>query len=269
MPVSPLSRRSLLAAPLLVAAAGAAAPSALAAPGRPGAGPDLSVQGQSPVDIHRTDVRRGRALPPLQVHYSRDALVSLAYVTRDAGSPDSCTTRDVEETEQAGVEPGAGWVVLEGRRYDLLQTHFHTPSEHAVDGRHAPMEQHLVHSDADGNLLVLAVLLLQGPAGAVGEADRLLTALPDECTDPVPVEHVDLRAMLPAQLGAVRYSGSLTTAPYSEGVRWFVLEPQVVSAEGIARFRAVFPDGDAREVQPLGRRELVADPSATRWLRRL
>ena len=126
-----------------------------------------------------------------------------------------------------------------------------------------------MHSDADGNLLVLAVLLLQGPAGAVGEADRLLTALPDECTDPVHVEHVDLRAMLPAQLGAVRYSGSLTTDPYSEGVRWFVLEPQVVSAEGIARFRAVFPDGDSREVQELGPRELVADPSATRWLRRL
>ena len=140
MPVSPLSRRSVLAVPL-VAAAGAAlaGPAVAAGPGRPGSGPDLAVRGQSPVDIRRTDVSRGRALPPLQVHYSRDALVSLAYVTRDGGDPESCSTRDVEETEQAGVEPGAGWVVLEGRRYDLLQTHFHTPSEHTVDGRHAPM----------------------------------------------------------------------------------------------------------------------------------
>lgn len=268
MPVTYPSRRSVLAVPLLVAAGAAAVagPAVAAGPGRPADGPDPDVRGQSPVDIRRTDVRRGRALPPLQVHYSRDALVSLAYVTRDASDPQGCSTRDVEETEQAGVEPGDGWVVLEGRRYDLLQTHFHTPSEHTVEGRHAPMEQHLVHSDADGNLLVLAVLLTQG---AAGEADRLLTALPEECADPVPIEHVDLRAMLPAQLGAVRYNGSLTTAPYTEGVRWFVLEPQTVSAEGIARFRAVFPDGDAREVQPLGPRELVADPSATRWLRRL
>lgn len=265
MSVSPLSRRSVLAAPLLVAAAGAAAPAAVAAPGRPGA-PVPEVLGQSPVDVRRSAVRRGRALPPLQVHYRRDVPVSLAYVTRDAGSPDGCSTRDVEETEQAGVRPGDGWVVLGGRRYDLLQTHFHTPSEHTVDGWHAPMEQHLVHADADGNLLVLAVLLVEGPAG---EADRLLSVLPDECVDPVTVEHVDLRAMLPEQLGAVRYSGSLTTDPYTEGVRWFVLEPRTVSAEGVARFRTVFPDGDAREVQPLGRRELVADPSASRWLRRL
>ena len=211
-------------------------------------------------------MRRVRALPPLEVHYDRDALVSLAYVSRDAGDPDGCATRDVQETEQAGVQPGAGHVVVDGTRYDLLQTHFHTPSEHTVDGRPTPLEQHFVHASEDGRLLVVAVLLLEGEEG---EADRLLGALPDECADPVPVEHLDLRAMLPRRTAAVRYTGSLTTAPYTEDVQWFVVGPQTVSAEGVARFKALFPGGDARQVQSLNGRRLLADPAATTWLRRL
>ena len=75
--------------------------------------------------------------------------------------------------------------------------------------------------------------------------------------------------MLPARLAPVRYSGSLTTAPYTEGVQWFVVGTQTVSAEGIARFREVFPAGDSRETQPLAGRPLVADPGAEAWLQRV
>ncbi|WP_299039326.1 carbonic anhydrase family protein [uncultured Pseudokineococcus sp.] len=250
------SRRSVLSVPLVLAAGAATAAPAVAA----------DPPQQSPVDLRRTDVSRRRALPPLEVHYDRDAVVSLAYISQDAGEPGGCATRGVEETQQAGVQPGAGHVVVDGTRYDLLQTHFHTPSEHTVDGRHTPLEQHLVHASEDGRLLVVAVLLVEGEQG---EADRLLAVLPDECADPVPVEHVDLRAMMPRRIAAVRYAGSLTTAPYTEGVQWFVVGSQTVSAAGIASFRALFPDGDAREVQPLSGRRILADPAATAWLRRL
>ncbi len=38
-------------------------------------------------------------------------------------------------------EEGKGnWLEWNGKRYRLAQFHFHTPSEHTVDGRHAPME---------------------------------------------------------------------------------------------------------------------------------
>lgn len=36
---------------------------------------------------------------------------------------------------------------ISGRVYELLQFHFHTPSEHTFDGKHYPMEAHLVHKD--------------------------------------------------------------------------------------------------------------------------
>lgn len=257
------SRRSVLSVPLAAAlgvAATGATPASAAKTSQ--LNPQLDPQ-QSPVDLDPRRLLHGRPLPPLQVHYDRHAAVSLAYVSRDTADPGGCDVRDVEETEQAGVEPGAGWVMLAGTRYDLLQTHFHTPSEHTVDGRHTPMEQHFVHADTDGRLLVLGVLLLEGPTS---EADQLLAELPDECSDTVPVADVDLRAMLPDRLAPVRYAGSLTTAPYSEDVQWFVVGTRTVSREGIQRFRTVFPDGDSREVQPLGDRRPVADPGAFGWL---
>ena len=43
----------------------------------------------------------------------------------------------------APVENGSaskGYTVLHGRRYDFYQVHWHTPSEHLVDGRHAALE---------------------------------------------------------------------------------------------------------------------------------
>jgi len=38
---------------------------------------------------------------------------------------------------------------MNGQMYDLLQYHFHTPSEHALDGKRFSMEVHLVHKNRD------------------------------------------------------------------------------------------------------------------------
>ncbi len=46
------------------------------------------------------------------------------------------------------VNMAAGNVMEVGAtKWQLVQYHFHTPSEHALDRRHAPMEAHLVHQD--------------------------------------------------------------------------------------------------------------------------
>jgi carbonic anhydrase len=36
-----------------------------------------------------------------------------------------------------------------GKKYKLLQFHFHTPSEHFLDGEHFPIEIHFVHEQVD------------------------------------------------------------------------------------------------------------------------
>ena len=47
------------------------------------------------------------------------------------------------------MAPGS-WLSAGGREWQLLQWHFHAPSEHARGGARQAMEAHLVHRDADG-----------------------------------------------------------------------------------------------------------------------
>lgn len=253
-----VSRRTALGLPLAAGVLAASAPAydllagpAAAAPAR---GPLVQ---QSPIDVRPDRVRRVAGLPPLRVHYARSAPVSVHYVSRDTTSADGCRLRGSEETEEVQVVPGAGHVTLGEHRFDLLQFHFHTRSEHTVDGRHAPLEMHLVHQDSTGHKLVVGVLLHPGPGS---EADRVLTRLPVECGEPIEVPDLDLASLLPARPATLRYRGSLTTDPYTEGVRWHLAVPSTTSAAGIAAFRSVFPDGDSRPTQPLHHRRVVADP---------
>lgn len=52
--------------------------------------------------------------------------------------------------------------MIDGQKYTLLQFHFHTPSEHTVNGKHFDMEMHMVHKDKDGNLAVVGILINKG-----------------------------------------------------------------------------------------------------------
>ena len=63
----------------------------------------------------------------------------------------------VEEKEDRG-----SYHTMDGTRYELAQFHFHSPSEHTVDGKHAAMEMHLVHKSEANEVAVLAVLIEPG-----------------------------------------------------------------------------------------------------------
>ena len=52
--------------------------------------------------------------------------------------------------------------MLDGDVYSLVQFHFHAPSEHTLNGRHYPMEMHLVHKSDSGRLAVIGVFIEEG-----------------------------------------------------------------------------------------------------------
>ncbi|HMN83835.1 MAG TPA: carbonic anhydrase family protein, partial [Burkholderiaceae bacterium] len=68
---------------------------------------------------------------------------------------------DNGHTVQVNLAAGSG-LTVGGRRYELVQFHFHRPSEERVDGKQYDMVAHLVHKDAEGRLAVVAVLLERG-----------------------------------------------------------------------------------------------------------
>jgi carbonic anhydrase len=163
---------------------------------------------------------------------------------------------DNGHTVQVNVGGGNSIQVM-GRRYELLQFHFHRPSEERINGRVYDMVAHLVHKDADGRLAVVAVLLDRGSAHPLVQA--VWNNLPLEKGESLAARgSIDLNALLPADRRYYTYMGSLTTPPCSEGVLWMVMQqPVTVSPEQIDIFARLYPM-NARPIQSTNGRMIKA-----------
>lgn len=161
--------------------------------------------------------------------------------------PSAFSVVDNGHTVQVNVEPGSA-ITITGRRYELVQFHFHRPSEERVDGRQFDMVVHLVHKDPDGRLAVVAVLLDRGSAQPVVQA--VWNNLPLEKGDEVRAGvRIDLAQLLPEDRRYYTYMGSLTTPPCTEGVLWMVMkQPVPVAPEQVAIFARLYPM-NARPIQ--------------------
>jgi carbonic anhydrase len=203
---------------------------------------------QSPIDLRRSEVTFVHKLSRIHFSYPRHADVTVS----NTGSPDE------EATVRASVAPGAAFITVGGTRYDLQQFHWHTPSEHEVNGHRSPMEMHLVHAAADGSLLVIGVLIKRGRANRTLEP--IFDDLPEHAGDTRDVAGVRIDKLLPRHRSSYRYVGSLTTPPFTEGVRWIVLaHPITLSKHQIGAFRELFEEGNSRDVQPLNGRKVLSD----------
>jgi len=160
-------------------------------------------------------------------------------------------------TVQVNVGPGSS-VEVGGTSYALAQFHFHSPSEHTLDGKSFPMEMHLVHLGADGKpALVVGVFIEEGaPSAALGSFFANLPKTKGANSEPAGVS-VDPGAILPVSRAFLNYAGSLTVPPCSEGIRWYVLTtPVSASAAQIAAYRAAGLDHTNRPTQPFNTRPL-------------
>ncbi len=183
---------------------------------------------QSPIDI-RSGVRVD--LEPIQFDYR----------------PTGFRVVDNGHTIQVNLD-GGNSIEVQGRRYDLLQFHFHRPSEERIDGRQFDMVAHLVHKDPEGRLAVVAVLLDRGSAHPL--VQTVWNNLPLEKGSEVVVRaHLDMNHLLPADRRYFTYMGSLTTPPCSEGVLWMVMQqPVPIANEQINVFSRLYPM-NARPIQ--------------------
>lgn len=158
------------------------------------------------------------------------------------------TSSNNGHTVQITPDSTASTVTFEGEGYDLLQTHFHAPAEHTVSGERADAEFHFVHSDGDGNLVVLGLLAHAGAADP--DWDAYVDANDDEEDDLT----LDVGSLLPDGLDVYAYEGSLTTPPCTEGVQWLVLADPIELGPEQIEVLATAHDHSARPVQPLGDR---------------
>lgn len=188
---------------------------------------------QSPIDIPSAASRQ-TPLPVLGFHYQRGD----AEVVNNG------------HTVQVNVKAGNQLNVVD-QSAELLQFHFHTPSEERFDGKDYPMDAHLVHKAADGTLSVVAVLFKKGRKNQ--GLEDLLEALPSNGKRKT-LKGFNPATLLPNDHTYYRYAGSLTTPPCSEQVSWQVLkQPVELSQQQIDAFRSLYKM-NARPVQPLNGR---------------
>ena len=159
-------------------------------------------------------------------------------------------------TIQVNVEPGSKLTVNK-EEFDLLQFHFHRPSEEQINGKNSAMVAHFVHKSAAGKLAVIGVLLNEGKDNA---AIKTLWANlpPKEGEEYVPAKvKFNPSQLIPASLSYYAYEGSLTTPPCTEGVNFYILKTSVdISKAQLAKFPFKM---NARPVQNLNGRKISAD----------
>lgn len=142
------------------------------------------------------------------------------------------------------------------KTFNLLQFHFHTPSEHYIDGAPYPMEVHFVHKAEDGTRGIVGVMMKVGKHNPIIEGiwQNVPPAGETKAVESVKLSAADL---LPANKQYYKYEGSLATPPCSEGVQWHVMkDPIEISAEQLKAFQAVFPV-NARPIQSLNDRVIT------------
>jgi carbonic anhydrase len=192
---------------------------------------------QSPIDIRGA---RASDLPAIKFAYKPSPLKLI----------------DNGRTIQVNYAPGSS-IDVGGSRYELVQFHFHKPSEEKINGKAHDMVAHLVHKSANGKLAVVAVLLDKG--GTNPTIDTIWKNLPKQKEKETSVKaSVDAAKLLPGDKGYYAFQGSLTTPPCSEEVRWFVLKTPVKIAESeIAAFGKLYPM-NARPTQSRNGRSIEA-----------
>ena len=191
---------------------------------------------QSPVDISHAERAK---LPIIEFNYKPSALDVI----------------NNGHTVESDYEPGSS-ITLDGKTYNLVQFHFHHLSENTLNGKHSPLEGHLVHKSADGKIAVVAVFFEAGRANPAIEtvwAHMPKTAINENKPKGM---KVDASQLLPDSREYYTFPGSLTTPPCAEGVTWLVMSHKMTASKQQIDAFAILDPNDARPVQRLNGRTI-------------
>lgn len=193
---------------------------------------------QSPIDIKTASAEKAK-LDKIEFNYQ----------------PSKLNIVNNGHTVQLEYDKGSS-ITVGKDKYNLLQYHFHTPSEEEIDGKEFDLVAHLVHQSAEGKLAVVAVLFDRGDENKALKA--YWDKLPRDSGEirNLPKTMISAADLLPANRTYFTFNGSLTTPPCSESVRWFVLKnPVTMSKDQVAAFRKIYPLNN-RPIQPVNGRKI-------------
>ncbi|WP_252898240.1 carbonic anhydrase family protein [Apilactobacillus ozensis] len=103
---------------------------------------------------------------------------------------------------------GHGNATIFNRKFTFQQLHFHLPSEHTIDGKTNPLEIHLVHTNAIGQTVVVAIMVNKGNSNA--DLQAIINHFNNKEDQSV---NISTNQWIPSLAKGFHYLGSLTTPP--------------------------------------------------------
>ncbi|XP_021753650.1 alpha carbonic anhydrase 7-like [Chenopodium quinoa] len=145
-------------------------------------------------------------------------------------------------------------IKINGTDYILHQSHWHSPSEHTINGKRYDLEVHIVHQSKDGKIAVIGRLYKIGkPNQFLKKLEKQIKLISDTSLE------IDVGIVNPAKIKMrgrrfYRYTGSLTTPPCTEGVIWSVnTQIGTVSQDQVDLLREAVHDHAEKNARPLQR----------------
>ncbi|KAL0460176.1 UNVERIFIED_CONTAM: Alpha carbonic anhydrase 7 [Sesamum latifolium] len=150
-------------------------------------------------------------------------------------------------------------IQINGTLYHLRQCHWHSPSEHTINGKRFDMEAHLVHESDDKRTAVIGIMY------KIGRPDSFLSMLKRDFEAIVETRDVEriVGVVNPklVEWGSrkyYRYMGSLTVPPCTQNIIWTIMKKvRTVTREQVELIReAVYDESEmnARPIQPINER---------------
>ena len=219
--------------------------------------PAAVAESQTPINIEPSKAVPFRSIDPT-IHYGA---VTLNSVVNNAG--------ENLKVNVSGADNFNNYITVGGKKYNLVNFHFHYSSDHTVDGKYSTMEIHFVNVASDNSYAVVSVLV---DLGSGNSSLQNLFALSPTTSNGVnsPNTTYDISNLLPSNTNQYfTYSGSLTTpnfganssTPNGGPVTWFVFKnKQQLSTDQFNSYKSIYAEPNFRAIQPLNGRTVYVNP---------
>ncbi|MCS3531020.1 carbonic anhydrase family protein [Chryseobacterium sp. JUb7] len=214
-------------------------------------------EAQSPINIEPSKAIVFHSVDPV-LHYGA---ITLNSVANNAG--------ENLRVNVSGSDSSNNYITVGGKKYYLVNFHFHYSSEHTVDGKYSKMEIHFVNVSSDNSYAVLSVMV---EPGNVNTSLQNLFSQSPVMANAInsPNTTFDLTALFPSNTRSYyTYNGSLTTPNFGAAsavtnggpVTWFVFkDKQQISDTEFNSYTGIYTEPNFRAIQPLKGRKVYVNP---------
>ncbi|XXG45478.1 hypothetical protein AAC387_Pa02g0551 [Persea americana] len=206
--------------------------------------------------------KNGEMQSPIDLMHERVQVVSHLGRLKRSYKPSNATLKNRGHDIMLKWVDDAGSINVNGTEYELKQCHWHSPSEHTINGRSYDLEVHMVHQNSENKSAVVGILYTIGrPDTFLSELMGHIKSISDRHEKEIVAGVIDPRHLKMGSRKYYRYLGSLTTPPCTEDVPWtMVRKVRTVSREQVRLLTQAVEDNaemNARPTQAVNERELL------------